>query len=357
MTISPAPVTWLGEKLWRWEVVGILAPLLYGAGVSAMYGDNYTIAKSLYVAAVVLLTAKVLTWEETRAHKSRRSIGALSLVAAGSVLIASLAWIGHRVQDHRKEIRLRDDARGGSEKQANEPGSKPQYERRDATAEVDKSDKQIPKGRASNKTAAIPAGDATTKMPSAAEIAAEVVKRLPVPYPTIKQEGFHEKIESVTVSLGENGSSTTCPLWMLQPGASMPCVPYSLDGYRPMNLRMEGDQLFFTFSLWGGDGEAPIEIVNNEFVVRRSGWDRNHNENALEVVDGNGTPFFQMIRATPDHLIINGIFQMPSGSIIYASDQGIWPPRSPKQGTPPGFRLVPIFKYPSWKYSGEYADH
>src|SRR5229473_4631490 len=76
--------------------------------------------------------------------------------------------------------------------------------------------------------------------------------------------------------------------------------------------------------------------------------------NALEVVNADGIPLFQMIRKTPTNIIVNGIFPMPRGGIIVAGPKGMI--ANANQSDVDGLQLKPIFKYPSWKYPGQYAD-
>ena len=91
-------IPWLGEKLWRWEVLAVGVPALYGAGISAMYADEYTAAIVLYVAALAWCTAKILTWKEAREHEAKRGISILVVAIAACLLCASLYWALHRYE-------------------------------------------------------------------------------------------------------------------------------------------------------------------------------------------------------------------------------------------------------------------
>jgi hypothetical protein len=96
-------VGWLLEKVWRWDLVAAGSTLLYGSGVGAMYADDYTIARTFYFVAIVWLTAKVVVWEETRAHKKRFGISIVVLLLAVAGLFLSDLWIRHRAQSMRAE--------------------------------------------------------------------------------------------------------------------------------------------------------------------------------------------------------------------------------------------------------------
>jgi hypothetical protein len=94
---------WLGSQFWRWEVVAIMAPSIYGAGIGALYGDDYIVAATLFFAGIAWITAKVLSWEETRAQPNRRGISILILLFGVAGFGASAFWISHRIGDHLAE--------------------------------------------------------------------------------------------------------------------------------------------------------------------------------------------------------------------------------------------------------------
>lgn len=87
---SPEPAPAAGadpmlSHLFGWPVVGAVVVLLFGTGISAMYGDDYAVAESLYFAAVLLLAMKVWKWEETK-KLDRRARG-VAVVATCLVAI------------------------------------------------------------------------------------------------------------------------------------------------------------------------------------------------------------------------------------------------------------------------------
>jgi len=172
----------------------------------------------------------------------------------------------------------------------------------------------------------------------------------PPPQPT-----FHEKAEMVSFSFG-NGISDIQSIEALR-RATRPHAPFNFGGFVPVTLRMRGDTLLLHFKVWGGEGKPPIEVNDNEFTVRVPGWDRNSNANALEVINADGVPVFQMIRKTPLEVVINGIFPTPAG-LVLAGPDGMTVSRGSAQvqQSLSAFHLKPIFKYPAWKYPGQYAD-
>src|SRR5579872_1968145 len=93
---------WLWEKLWRWDVVTIGSPTIYGAGIAAMYGDDYPVAAVLYFAGIGWLAAKTLSWGETKARGKRAAISVL--VLALLALTSSGGWILHREESRKWEF-------------------------------------------------------------------------------------------------------------------------------------------------------------------------------------------------------------------------------------------------------------
>jgi len=91
---------WIMERLWRWEVIGIGFPALYGAGIAAMYGDDYWVAAALYASGIGWPAAKIFVSEETKAHKKRATLRFLVLLSSLLLLAMSILWISHRRKQH-----------------------------------------------------------------------------------------------------------------------------------------------------------------------------------------------------------------------------------------------------------------
>jgi hypothetical protein len=164
----------------------------------------------------------------------------------------------------------------------------------------------------------------------------------------VEAPAFHEKNGPVVFSLGGMTLNQAYP-----PLTMEPFHPFMFNDYAPVTLRMKDDTLLFSLKLWSPTGQGPIEVENNEFKVNISGCDWNYTANALEVVDENGIPIFQMIRQAPHKIVVYGIFASPIGLLLANETRfAIW-----KVGPiPQEFILRPLFKYPAWKYPGKYAD-
>jgi len=165
-----------------------------------------------------------------------------------------------------------------------------------------------------------------------------------------KLEGFREKVEEVSFSFG-SGMTDTETVDRLRREVYR---PFNFNGFHPVRLHMKKDVFLFGFTIWGGKGKPPVEVKDNEFTVRGLGYDRNSSANALEIINADGIPLFQMIRKTPTDVVVNGVFPIPSGGLILAGPEGLLTGAGPDQLA--DFHLPPIFKYPSWRYPGEYAD-
>ncbi len=94
---------WITESLWKWEVIGIGFPALYGAGIAAMYGDDYWVAAALYASGISWPAAKILLSEETKAHGKRATLRLFLLFSSLLLLAMSFLWISHRRKQHLAE--------------------------------------------------------------------------------------------------------------------------------------------------------------------------------------------------------------------------------------------------------------
>ena len=71
----------------------------------------------------------------------------------------------------------------------------------------------------------------------------------------------------------------------------------------------------------------------------------------MEIVNQNKIPIYQFFYKTLSHIVMNGIFPYPGGFILANENGAIQNPTLPTT-----FKLKRIFKYPSWKYPGEYEE-
>lgn len=153
---------------------------------------------------------------------------------------------------------------------------------------------------------------------------------------------FRPGIEKVDLTFGSN--HFIYDVSQLQKTSAHPLM---LGGLVPIILYAEGDKLYADVTLYGGSGLPVVEVKHNSFIVRPPGWDANSDSSALEVVDSQLHPVFQMTYASEQHIIINGYFPYPGGLVV-ATDAGMT--NNPTGALPP---LTRIFRYPSWKYPSQ----
>ena len=100
-----------------------------------------------------------------------------------------------------------------------------------------------------------------------------------------------------------------------------------------------------------------VVIKHNTILHWPAGWDHNSNQHALEFVDEHFTPVFQLIIKGPTDLEMNGRFATPGGVTILSPTLGLRVARGTFAASElANAELVPIFRYPSWKYPGQYAE-
>lgn len=119
--------------------------------------------------------------------------------------------------------------------------------------------------------------------------------------------------------------------------------PFLLGNEKPFSIYLENGVLYAEAKIYNGPGLPAVEVKKNDFVLRPMDWDRNFTDNALEIVNEKTQPVLQVIYKRKGLIHIQGIFSSPQGGAIYEA------PELPEA-------LPRIFKYPSWKYRGQYAE-
>lgn len=165
---------------------------------------------------------------------------------------------------------------------------------------------------------------------------------------TDKQPTFREKIDKISFQLGERGMAFEYDVKSL---GNNKIKPFNFGGCSPIAFYFENDMLYADVTIYGGTGKTPIEIVHNEFTVRKSGWDKNFNREAFEVVDDKLNPIFQLVYKTKANIVVTGIISCPGG-LLLVDDDGV----TVNPDLPTNFSLKRIFKYPSSKYLGQLDD-
>jgi len=156
---------------------------------------------------------------------------------------------------------------------------------------------------------------------------------------------FTELPEKITITFGSNSVSYKTDILRNKKAA-----PFSVADIKIFAF-IENNTLYADSEIFGGKNQQPIYINKNTLSLLPNGWDFNSTNKALEIVNENKIPMYQLIYKTPNHIEINGVF-VAKGGLILANSDGI-------QFNPPlpiPLKLNRIFKYPSFKYDGEYEE-
>ena len=165
----------------------------------------------------------------------------------------------------------------------------------------------------------------------------------------LKEPTFSEKVDTVRFSLGERGITVGYKLSVLEKESK---EPFKFGNFSPVRLYIEDDRPFADVTIYGSSNLPPIEIKHNQLLNKPPNWDFNSNESALEVVNEHQIPIYQFYYKTISHIVINGIFPYPGG-LILANETGA----TINPNLPTTFKLKRIFRYPSWKYPGQYEQN
>jgi hypothetical protein len=166
--------------------------------------------------------------------------------------------------------------------------------------------------------------------------------------PKLEQPTFTEKMEDVNFSVGEEGATFTFPLSSLKGGV---VIPFNFSGDVPFRFYVDNGKPYIDVTIFRDVNLPPVELRHNELVGRPPNWDMNSDSKSLEIVNENEDPVFQLYYKNPSHVVVNGVFAIPGGVFI-ASKSGAQAIRT--QDLPTKFPLKRIFKYPAWKYPGQY---
>lgn len=160
-----------------------------------------------------------------------------------------------------------------------------------------------------------------------------------------KEPTFREEHDRLNFSLG-GGIIVGYTKQQLKNG---PNSPFNFGGHLPVQVYVEANKLYADVEVFNKSGLPPIKITKNILSGLPHNWDSNKNENALEVVNENGMPIYQLIYKKDGHIQLNGIFPFPGGLVLADDKQMVLNPSLPAK-----LEIKRIFKYPSWKYPAVY---
>lgn len=163
------------------------------------------------------------------------------------------------------------------------------------------------------------------------------------PAPPSERLTFRPAVEKFTINFGDR-------VFVTRPAelADKPFEPLILKGSIPFRGYVENGFLYVDAQIHTDSTAEPvIEIKRNQYKKVPPGWDVNSTPVALEIVNEKQEPIFHLIYKSPSEVMIEGVFPHPEG--YYVIDR-----HGQRLNDKPD--IIPIFKYPAWKYPGQYAD-
>jgi hypothetical protein len=173
---------------------------------------------------------------------------------------------------------------------------------------------------------------------------------------------FTEKFDSFIVSVGglktriSGRNGTRVRVYTFTPDGHAIGGPADGD-VNGVVISVSDGQLLVDADIFTRAGEAPMRIRGNQIQDRpmdwmQPGWDRNSSPNALEIVNEERLPVFQIIYKDQAQAVINGVFVHGEKVTVLDNEQT-------RFGLKGGIASQPIrriFKYPAWKHPGEFED-
>jgi hypothetical protein len=158
-------------------------------------------------------------------------------------------------------------------------------------------------------------------------------------------DSFRQNIDTITVLFGN--STYEFAVSELMKG------PRIIDDDSDFEISLKDDAIHYQIRLLGPHG---IQIVDNRFSGLHQLWDSNSSTTAFEIVNELHSPIFQFIRESDSQIAVYGAFQGRNGVTFMTKGPTIPSVKNFNyhSDTVPGLKA--IFKYPSWKYPGQYAD-
>jgi hypothetical protein len=191
-----------------------------------------------------------------------------------------------------------------------------------------------------------------TARPAPADCSARTTGQAPHSFGGI---GFGEQApKTVTLLFGGNVATQTAA--RLRKDRLTP-IGVPIPGAAPLTEYMIGNRFYVDAHVVNPETGSTITVEQNQVRVEETeagaldaAVDFNYSQNALEVVDSQVRPIFQMIRRRRDTVEVYRIFQLAPGRY------GIMDANGTELGSAPRDLTVKrIFAYPSWKYLGCFA--
>jgi hypothetical protein len=119
---------------------------------------------------------------------------------------------------------------------------------------------------------------------------------------------------------------------------------------RAIQAYIENDKVYVDAVLYYSPGQS-LQLAHNELRDRPPKWDVNFDDSAIEIVDEKLIPRFQLIYKDARTVILRGVFQFPSGSVVFEDHARFF-----IGSTEDTVNIARLFKYPSRLHKGEELD-
>lgn len=158
---------------------------------------------------------------------------------------------------------------------------------------------------------------------------------------SLEEPTFTEDFDVVEVTIGENRA-----MYNIAQLEKMK-YPFPVPGV-PAVLYAEDGKPYLDVDIYNIPFKPPVRLKHNKLMNKPANWDKNSDKTALEIVDEEGKPVFQLFYKTPSHIVVNGFFTNGETIIIATEKEIILNPDDIQN-----YSIKPIFKYPSSKYPSE----
>jgi hypothetical protein len=125
-------------------------------------------------------------------------------------------------------------------------------------------------------------------------------------------------------------------------------------GYVPIKIYADGSDINVDVTIYDQNNSPAIKIIKNVVSVPK-GWDYNYDDKALEIVNSDNIPVFQLIKHTPYEIEIKGVFPF-DGAIFISDAWGARQTSSSDTTSPIAYTISSIFKYPSSQNMGKRSN-
>lgn len=166
--------------------------------------------------------------------------------------------------------------------------------------------------------------------------------------PILEQPTFTEDIKECVFDFGTNIATNRIDVL-----ENHPIQPLTVNGISPV-MYIKDRKFYVDVTVSDPDKLLPVQIKEGKLTITPENWDTNSNASAFEVVDEKQDVVFQIIYHKPSKIVLYGVFPDPQvqGQLIYVSEKGI----EANFNKPKDFSIKRQFKYPSWKYPGQFDD-